>query len=110
MFDLPFFSLAAAIVAIIFARKALNQVAVLRARLDLMETLASSAATARPAPPPLPAYEAPVAPSAADQIRTKTTEAEAPPIQPEAAQPDSEIPASAPPPLPPAAPGFEERI
>ena len=51
MFDLPFdfFSLAAAIVALIFARKALNQVAVLRARLDLMETLAAPAAQARAA-------------------------------------------------------------
>ena len=41
MFDLPFdfLSLAAAIVALIFARKALNQVAVLRARLDSMEAL-----------------------------------------------------------------------
>ena len=36
MFDLPFdfFSLAIAIVALIVARKAFNQVAVLRARLD----------------------------------------------------------------------------
>ena len=46
MFDLPFdfFSLVIAIVALIVARKAFDQVAVLRARLDLMETLASSAA------------------------------------------------------------------
>ena len=45
MFDLPFdfFSLVIAIVAIIVARKAFNQVAVLRARLDLMETLAAPA-------------------------------------------------------------------
>ena len=109
MFDLPFdfFSLAAAIVAIIFARKALNQVAVLRARLDLMETLAAPAA--RPAPPPLPAYEAPVAPSVSERTRIEATEAEAPPIQPATwAQPDSEMPA--PPPLPPTQPGFEERL
>ncbi len=66
MFDLPFdvFSLAAAIVAIIFARKALNQVAVLRARLDLMESLASPTSAPRPAPPPLPVHEAPLAPLA----------------------------------------------
>ncbi len=113
MFDLPFdfFSLAAAIVAIIFARKALNQVAVLRARLDLMETLATPAAAPRPAPPPLPANETWVSPTAAAQTRIETTEAEAPPIQPAAEpQPVSEIPASAPPPLPPAEPGFEERL
>ena len=42
MFDLPFdfFSLVIAIVALIIARKAFNQVAVLRARLDLIETSA----------------------------------------------------------------------
>jgi len=46
MFDSPldFFSLVIAIVAFIFARKAFNQTAALRARLDLMETVASSAA------------------------------------------------------------------
>lgn len=113
MFDLPFdfFSLVIAIVALIIARKALNQVAVLRARLDSIETSAP-VATATVAPPPLPAYEAPVAPSPSDQIRIETTEEEASPsIQPAAAaQPASEIPASAPPPLPPAQPGFEERI
>jgi uncharacterized membrane protein len=112
MFDLPFdfFSLVIAIVALIVARKAFNQVAVLRARLDLMETLAQ-AATAIAAPPPLPAHEAPVAPTAADQVRIEATEAEAAPIQPAAAPgPASEMPASAPPPLPPSQPGFEERI
>ena len=112
MFDLPFdfFSLAVAIVALIFARKAFDQVAVLRARLDLLETLASPAAATPAAPPPLPAHEPPVAPSAADQTRIETTEAEAPPIQPATApQPASEMPAL-PPPLPPAEPGFEERL
>ncbi|MFH1344160.1 MAG: DUF2339 domain-containing protein [Pseudomonadota bacterium] len=112
MFDLPFdfFSLVIAIVALIMARKAFNQVAVLRARLDLIESSAP-AATATITPPPLPAYEAPVAPSPSDQIRIETTEEEAPSIQPATApQPASEIPASAPPPLPPAQPGFEERI
>ncbi|MDP1869590.1 MAG: DUF2339 domain-containing protein, partial [Bradyrhizobium sp.] len=112
MFDLPFgfFSLAIAIVGIIVARKAFDQIAVLRARLDLLETQAPRA-TAIAAPPPLPAYEAPVAPSAADRIRIETTEAEAPPMQPAAAPlPDSEIPAAAPPPLPPTQPGFEESL
>jgi uncharacterized membrane protein len=111
MFDLPFdfFSLVVAIVAFIFARKAFNQVAVLRVRLDSMETSASSAAATSPAPPPLPAHEAPIAPSASDQIRIETTEREAPPVQPAAApQASSETPA--PPPLPQPQPGFEERI
>ncbi len=57
MFDLPFdfFSLAVAIVGLIVARKAFDQIAVLRARLDLLETSASPAAATRAAPPPLPA-------------------------------------------------------
>jgi len=111
MFDLPFdfFSLAIAIVGLIVARKAFDQIAVLRARLDLLETLASPAAAASAAPPPLPAHE-PVAPSVAEQIRIEATEAEAPPIQPVTEpQPASEIP-ELPPPLPPAEAGFEERL
>ncbi len=113
MFDLPFdfFSLVIAIVGVIVARKAFDQIAVLRARLDLLETSSAPAPAIRAAPPPLPVHETPVAPSASDQTRIETTEAEAPPIQPDAAQqPGSEIPASAPPPLPPAEPGFEERL
>jgi len=111
MFDLPFdfFSLAIAIIGLIVARKAFDQIAVLRARLDLLETLASPAAAASAAPPPLPAHE-PVAPSVAEQIRIEATEAEAPPIQPVTEpQPASEIP-ELPPPLPPAEAGFEERL
>ena len=110
MFDSPldFFSLVIAIVAFIFARKAFNQTAALRARLDMMETVASSAAAARPMPPPLPAQEAPIAPSAADQIRIETTEQESPPSQPVAPPPMPDIPAAAPASQP--GPGFEERI
>src|ERR1700704_4436663 len=109
MFDLPFdfFSLVIAIVAFIFARKAFNQVAVLRARLDAIE--APAAASAAVPPPPLPVYETPIAPSASDKVRIETTEAEAPPIQPAPApQPTAEMPMS--PPLPQPGPGFEERI
>ena len=110
MFDSPFdfFSLVIAIVAFIFARKAFNQTAALRARLDVMETAASSATAARPMPPPLPAQEAPIAPSAADQIRIETTEQESPPSQPVAPPPMPDIPAAAPASQP--GPGFEERI
>ena len=109
MFDSPFdfFSLVIAIVAFIFARKAFNQTAALRARLDLMETVASSAAAAGLMPPPLPAQEAPIAPSASDQIRIETTEEESPPpSQPLAPPPMPDIPAAASQP----GPGFEERI
>ena len=58
MFDDPFVFLALviAIVALIFARKAMNQVAELRERLDLMQKLAAAAAT--PVPPPLTPFEA----------------------------------------------------
>ena len=67
MFDSPFdfFSLVIAIVAFIFARKAFNQTAALRARLDQLESLASSAAATSPVPPPLPVPEAAVAPPSA---------------------------------------------
>ena len=57
MFDEPFVfffaPIAIAIVALIFARKAINQVAELRERLDLIEKLAAAAATTA-VPPPLP--------------------------------------------------------
>ena len=76
MFDLPFdfISVVIAIVALVVARKALNQVAVLRARLDAIEVSAPATATARAAPPPLPMDEAPVAPSAPSQTRIETAE------------------------------------
>jgi hypothetical protein len=47
MFDSPFdfLSLVIAIVALIFARKAYNQAAKLRERLDVMELVAAPAAT-----------------------------------------------------------------
>src|SRR6266851_2161386 len=108
MFDSPldFFSLVIAIVAFIFARKALNQTAALRARLELMETNASSAAAETPMPPPLPAQQASTAPLASDQIRIETTEAEAQPGQPAPPPPIPDVPAAASQP----GPGFEERI
>src|SRR5438552_7450907 len=70
MFDSPldFFSLVIALVAFIFARKAMNQVAALRARLEAIEAM--PAAAARPVPPPLPSAQpseqapAPVSPAA----------------------------------------------
>src|SRR5712672_972573 len=107
MFDSPFdfFSLVIAIVAFIFARKAFNQVAQLRARLDALEAPAATTAV----PPPLPAQEVAIAPSASDQIRIETTGEESPPPgQPVAPPPMPDIPAAAPASQP--GPGFEERI
>jgi uncharacterized membrane protein len=109
MFDSPFdfLSLVIAIAAFIFARKAFNQTAALRARLDLIETLASSAAATRPVPPPLPAQEAPVAPSATSESQTETiAPAAPPPIPPVAPPPIPDVPVAA----PASQPGFEERI
>jgi uncharacterized membrane protein len=108
MFDSPydFFSLMIAIVALVFARKALNQVAVLRTRLDAIEAAAGASAAV---PPPLPVFEAPIAPSALDKVRIDSTEAESPLVQPTPApQPTPEIPV--PPPLGQTRPGFEERV
>src|SRR5713226_8052109 len=110
MFDSPFdfFSLVIAIVAFIFARKAFNQTAALRARLDLMESLASSAAATRAVPPPLPLQEAPVAPSAASESRAETIQQAAPPAPPVAPPQIPDVPAATPTYQP--GPGFEERI
>ncbi|KWV60900.1 hypothetical protein AS156_26125 [Bradyrhizobium macuxiense] len=114
MFYSPFdfLTLVIAIVAIIFARKALNQVATLRSRLDAIE--AAPPAAARPvAPPPLaPHEEFEPTLSAAPQV------APAPPPLPEAAsvapdaqdQPSASAPSAAPPPLPQPAPGLEETL
>jgi uncharacterized membrane protein len=103
-----FFSLAVAVVALIVATKAFNQVGLLRARLESLEASPRTAAAAAPAPPPLPQYEAPAAPSVTEEIRTETADA-APPIQPEPAVP-SEPEMPPPPPLPQTEPGFEERL
>jgi uncharacterized membrane protein len=114
MFDLPsdfytvmdFFSFAIAVVAFLFARKALNQASALRARLDQIQALASSAAAARPAPPPLPVQEAPIVPPAAPEAHIETTEPIASRVQPAPPPPIPEIPAAA----SETGPGFEERI
>ena len=100
-----FFALVIAIVAFIFARKAFNQIDALRARLDALEAAAPRVAATPVAPPPVPAYETPIAPLAADEISTETTE-EAAPIPSASPPPIPDIPAPAPQP----GPGFEERI
>jgi hypothetical protein len=100
-----FFALVIAIVAFIFARKALNQIDALRARLDALEAAAPRVAATPVAPPPVPAYETPIAPLAADEVSTETTEGAAP-IPPASPPPASDIPTPAAQP----GPGFEERI
>src|SRR3982074_2754457 len=106
MFGLPFgfFALLIAIVAFIFARKAFNQVDVLRARLDAIEAATPRAAAT--APPPAPAYEPPIAPLAADEVSAEITEQAAPPIPRASPRPAPGIPEQAPQP----GPGFDERI
>src|SRR5882757_4545395 len=112
MFDNPFdfATLVVAIVALIFARKAMNQVAALRTRVDLMQQLAAD----RSVPPPLTRVQTaerattPAAPYIAPTPPPVIPEVES--IAP-AATPAPEI-ASAPPAPPPPQPdrGFEETV
>jgi uncharacterized membrane protein len=107
MFDSPFdlVPLVIAIVAFAFAQKALAQVKVLRARLDLLE--AARPATA--SPPPLPTPRLDETPPAAAAIETETIEQPSPPVQPSPVPPpipDVVTPETA----PQAGPGFEERL
>ena len=112
MFDSPFdfFALLIAVVAFIFARKALNQAAALRARLDALE---ADGLQARPVPPPLTPLQ---------ELQQTLAEAspgvaaEPPPVA-DAEPVAQDQPAAAargttpvPPPLPQPEPGFEERI
>src|SRR5690349_8211295 len=94
MFDDPFvfFALVIAIVALIFARKAINQVAELRQRLEAIQATPTAAAVAAPPPlppvitfeltqPPAPAGIAPAPPPIAPE-----TESIAPAMPPETAK------------------------
>jgi uncharacterized membrane protein len=105
-----FFAIAIAVVALIIARKASDQAATLRARLDAIE---ASGWRAQPGPPPLAPSEGP-APITAPATATVSARSEpaaalhqAPPSAPDDAAGTA---AAMPPPLPPASPGFEERI
>jgi len=100
------FAPAIAVVALSVAIKAFNQVAVLRARLDALQVPASAAV-----PPPIPTDIFPIAPPVTIAETATGMREASPPMQPEPApQAASEISASAPPPLPQAQPGFEERL
>jgi uncharacterized membrane protein len=115
MFD--FFALLIAIVAFIFARKAFNEAATLRARLDAIE---ATGLQARPGPPPLTSFEGleqtPAAASpgvAAEQPEALAgAERVAPVAGGQDAAPNDAAggTAATPPPLPQPEPGFEERI
>jgi uncharacterized membrane protein len=110
-----FFSLVIAIVALIFARKAFNQAATLRARLDAIE---ASGLPARPGPPPLTPLQdleqtlASASPGIAPERPATIADAEpAAPVEDNtAASRDGGGTAAMPPPLPQPDPGFEERI
>jgi uncharacterized membrane protein len=111
MFDSPFdwLPIAIAIAAFIFAGKALNQVRMLRARLDGFEAARASAV-----PPPIPTPWLDETPQAALVARAIETETEAieeplPLIEPSPAPPPMTGTATAPP-APQAGPGFEERL
>ena len=104
-----FFALAVAVIALMVARKALDQGATLRARLDAIE---AGGWLAQPAPPPLAPSEAPeptMAPETAVFAPSEPAAAihQAPPSEPDDA---ADAAAATPPPLPQASPGFEERI
>ncbi len=117
MFDLPFdfFAVLIAVGAFIFALKAFNQVATLRARLEVMEAAAARPMPRQLTPPQAPEQAlAPASPGMATEPPAAAPKPEiAPPGTPDLAAAPEPIPAGTgamPPPLPPAEPGFEERI
>ena len=118
MFDLPsdfytvmdFFSFAIAVVALFFARKALNQASALRARLDAVQAAGLQARAV-----PLQELDQTLAvPSPAVAVEEPPSIADAPSAAPaaETAAPREAArgPTPVPPPLPQPEPGFEERI
>jgi uncharacterized membrane protein len=110
---LDFLSLMIALVALIVARKAFNQAALLRARLEAVET---TAVQPRSDPPPLPARQE-IEPVPSAIVGAPGIAGEPPAM---IAEPEPAIPlgtngatggvAAAPPPLPQSGPGIEERI
>jgi uncharacterized membrane protein len=106
-----FLALVIALAALIFARKAFNEIAMLRTRLDAMAAIAFQA---RPGPPQQAAPSSET-PSPAMAAEPPTTVADARSVAPgaagdDAAPKDAIEDAAAKPPLPPSAVGLEERI
>src|SRR4051794_9516833 len=106
------FTCVIAIVALVFARRATNELRGLRARLDVLERVGP----ARAVPPPLSAtrrVETPVAP-APPAAETERTAERAPPTAPASPPPLREASPGVVPPTVPASPqagpGFEERL
>src|SRR6516165_2799607 len=95
------FSLVIAIAAFAFARRAYEQAARLRARLDAIEATTSTAAKG-PMPPPLPQQLERTAAPAPGFAAPQPVPAD--PVRP------PHVTAATPAPLLPAEPGFEERI
>ena len=113
MFDDPFvfFAILIAIVALIFARKAMNEVAELRKRLEAMP----AAAGARVPPPltPFEAFEQTLPPASAAPTPpplVPDAESVAPVAPPETSQQAAGGAATPPPPLPQPDRGFEETV
>src|SRR3984885_4451383 len=108
-----FVALLIALVAFLFARKALDQAAMLRARLDAIEAAAWQAKPVTLSPAPLEAHEqtlATASPGVAPEQPAVAAEAESVvPAADDKTAPGDDAGAM-PPPLPQAEPGFEERI
>ncbi|HVV41730.1 MAG TPA: DUF2339 domain-containing protein [Nitrobacter sp.] len=102
MFDSPFdfLAIAIAVVAFVSARKAMNDSAALRTRIDALEAAARSVISAPPA----------VEPTLAPADHADETIAEPAPAPEVAVAPPPLPPDATAPPLPEAGPGFEERI
>lgn len=108
--DFGFITLVIAIAAFIFARKARNEVKVLRARLDAFEApphVVMPPAAAAQSTSPVTQDSAPVSP--APEPSTELTTEQAPSLQPDTPVAPTAEPIS-PAATPPAGPGFEERI
>jgi uncharacterized membrane protein len=105
-----FFALLIALVAFLFARKALNQAAMLRARLDAVEASAWQAKPVTLSPAPLEAHAQTLATSSPGVAPEQPAAETAAPAANEKTAAPSDDAGAMPPPLPQAEPGFEERI
>jgi uncharacterized membrane protein len=106
--DFSWLSWVIAIAAFIFARKALNQVRVLRARLDAFEAAAMTAATVAPTPRTSLDETPAIAPVTTEVWTGIQADAPEPSVQPTRMPPP--IPQTAIQETAPAGPGFEERL
>lgn len=111
MFDGPFdvLALIIAIAAFLIAIKASSQAAELRRRLNALEEMFYAQRQVQP-PPLMPVQEQTPAAAPAEPPLAPEAEPVPPPIADHVAPPPLEPSADAPPPLPAAPPGFEERL